>query len=140
MKPEVVWNIEKGLELSGAEIARAERLRGVLFGRLAEFMRDFDLLLTPATIVGPYPVEQRYVEACDGVEFETYIDWLAIAYAVTLTGLPALSLPAGLMEDGLPIGLQCVGQPRGEAMLLSQAAALEPILGAPSLPIEPRMA
>ena len=140
LKPEVVWNIEKGLALSGAEIARAERRRGALFRRAAEFMEGFDLLLTPATIVGPYPVEQRYVEACDGVEFETYVDWLAIAYAVTLTGLPALSLPAGLMEGGLPVGLQCVGQPRGEAALLSHAAALEPILEAPSLPIEPQVA
>ena len=140
LKPEVVWNIEKGLGLSGADIARAERLRGALFARAEEFMRDFDLLLTPATITGPYPVEQRYVEACDGVGFETYVDWLAIAYAITLTGLPALSLPAGLMEDGLPVGLQCVGRPRGEAALLAHAAALEPILGAPALPIEPRTA
>ena len=138
LKPEVIGDIERGLSLSGVEIARAERLRGILHQRAAGFMKGVDLLLTPATIVGPYPVEQRFVESCDGVEFTNYIDWLAIAYAITLTGLPALSLPAGLMEDGLPIGMQCVGQPRGEAELLSQAAALELLLSAPELPIEPK--
>jgi len=138
LKPEVVWNIERGLALSAAEIARAERLRGEIFNRAAGFMNDVDLLLTPATIVPPYPVEERYVRACNGVEFETYIDWLAIAYAITLTSLPALSLPAGLTPDGLPIGLQLVGKPRGEAMLLSHAAMVETALGRLAIPRNPQ--
>lgn len=138
LKPEVVWNIERGLDLSGADIARAERMRSALFRRAAAFMEEVDLLLTPATICPPYPVEQRYVERVNGTVFETYIDWLAIAYAITLTGLPALSLPAGMTEDTLPVGMQCVGKPRGEAELLSHAAALEELLGASSVPIDPR--
>ena len=79
MKPEVIWNIERGLNLSAAEIAEAERHRGAIYNHAHRFMADVDMLLTPATIVPPYPVEQRYVETCDGVVFETYIDWLAIA-------------------------------------------------------------
>jgi amidase len=137
LKPEVIWNIERGLALSAGEIAQAERMRGTLFDRAASFMNDVDLLLTPATIVPPYPVEERYVTACNGVEFETYIDWLAIAYAITLTSLPALSLPAGLTPEGLPVGLQLVGKPRGEAMLLSHAAMVEGVLGRLDIPRDP---
>lgn len=137
LKPEVIWNIEKGLALSGSEIARAERMRGAIFAEAATFMEGVDLLLTPATIVPAYPVEQRYVAEVEGVEFATYIDWLAIAYAITLTGLPALSLPAGLTQDGLPVGLQCVGCTRGEALLLAHASWLETCLGASPVPIPP---
>lgn len=137
LKPEVVWNIEKGLDLTGGEIARAERQRSTIFARAAAFMEEVDLLLTPATIVPAYPVEERYVTACNGVEFSTYIDWLAIAYAITLTGLPALSVPAGLTPEGLPVGLQMVGRTRGEAMLLSHAAWAEEALGRLPTPIDP---
>ena len=137
LKPEVVWNIEKGLALTGGEIARAERMRSTIFTRMADFMQDYDLLITPATIVPAYPVEDRYVESCNGVEFKTYVDWLAIAYAITLTGMPALSLPCGLTHDGLPVGLQLVGKTRGENMLLSHAGWVEDILGHFPTPIDP---
>ncbi|MGD9510561.1 MAG: amidase family protein, partial [Geminicoccaceae bacterium] len=70
-----------------------------------------------------------------------YIDWVAINYAITLTGCPALSLPCGFTASGLPVGLQIVGRPRGEAELLAAAAALEDALGlAGSVPIDPRPA
>ena len=137
LKPEVIWNVEVGLKLSGAEIADAERKRGQIYQRMNSFMQDVDLLLTPATIVGPYPVEERYVTSCNGVEFETYIDWLAIAYAITLTSCPALSLPCGMTSTSLPVGLQMVGAPRGEAQLLSHAAWAEAVIGRMLTPIMP---
>ena len=138
LKPEIVWNIEKGLALTGAEVARAQRLRGAIVERAARFFETYDLLLCPATVVAPFPVEQRWPTACAGVAFETYIDWLAIAYAPTLTAHPALSLPCGVTADGLPVGLQMVGGPRGEGLLLSAAAALEAALGLDARPIDPR--
>jgi amidase len=106
----------------------------------AEFFETYDLLLAPATIVPPFPVEQRYVESCDGHTFETYIDWLAIAYAITLVSLPALSLPCGFTAKGLPVGLQMIGPPRGEGQLLSCAGILEDALVLEHLPIVPRTA
>ena len=138
LKGSVVWNIEKGLELTGEEVGRALRHRGVLMGRMRAFMEGYDLLLSPATIVPPFPVEQEHVTECAGVTFDTYIDWLAIAYAITLTGHPALSLPCGFTAAGLPVGLQMVGGWQGEAALLSAAAALEADLGLDARPIDPR--
>lgn len=139
LKPETVWNIEKGLALTTGQVLQAEAARTGLIRRAVAFFTDHDLLLTPATIVGPYPVEHRYVTECAGKTFETYIDWLAIAYAITLTTAPALSLPCGFTSEGLPVGLQIVTMPRGEAKLLSAAAQLERHLGLETVnPIDPR--
>ena len=138
LKPDVVWNIEKAYDLSGSDIVKANAIRNRMTQSHAEFFETYDLLLSPATIVQPYAVEDRTVMACDGVEFETYIDWLAIAFAVTLTSAPAMSLPCGFTDDGLPVGLQMVGPLRGEAPLLSFAAALEAEMGLDLGPIDPR--
>jgi amidase len=128
LKPEMIWNIEKGLKLSMADIAAAEESRSRLVADAHRFFADYDLLMTPATIVAPYPIGERYVEECAGVKFGNYIEWLAIAYAVTLTTAPALSLPCGFTESGLPVGLQIVARPRGEAGLLRGARHLETLL------------
>lgn len=141
LKPEMIWNIEKGLSLNASEIARAEAQRAEIVRRTHAFFAHYDLLMTPATIVPPYPVQTRYVEECAGVRFDNYIDWLAIAYSISLTTAPALSLPCGFTREGLPVGLQIVARPRGEALLLSGAAQLERLLGLGTVrPIDPRPA
>ncbi|MGI9407583.1 MAG: amidase [Hyphomicrobiaceae bacterium] len=140
LKPEVIWNIEKGLALTSLEIGRAQRDRGNMVGEACRFFETYDLLLTPATIVPPFPVEERFVKECAGQTFETYIDWLAIAYAITLVSLPALSLPCGFTKSGLPVGLQMVGKMRGEGALLAAAGVLEDALGIDHTPIRPREA
>jgi amidase len=139
LKPEVIWNIEKGLKLNGEEIARAEAQRGQMFNRARQFFDEYDLLLCPATIVAPFPVEQRYVALCDGHRFDNYVEWLAIAYAITLVSCPAISIPAGFTRENLPVGIQIVAPCRGEARLLAGAKLLEDILGLKALtPIDPR--
>ena len=139
IKPDVVWNVEKGLKLDGDAVGRALRERARLYQRVAAFFADYELLATPAVIVPPFPVEQRYVEEVAGRRFDNYVDWLGMSYAVTLVGCPALSLPCGFTRSGLPVGLQLVGRPRGEAGLLAAASLLEEQLGLARLvPIEPR--
>jgi amidase len=139
LKPEVVWNIEKGLGLTGAEIARAEAQRGEMFRRMRSFFETYDLLLCPTTIVPPFPVEQRYVAECDGVKFESYVDWLMIVHAITLCCCPAISIPCGFTADNLPVGLQIVAPGRGEAKLLAGARFMEQVLGLGAItPIDPR--
>jgi amidase len=140
LKPEVIWNIEQGLKLTADEIGRAERARAALYQRVVAYFGNYDLLLTPAVIVPPYEVDQRYVEEVAGHRFDNYVDWLGITYAVTLTGCPALSLPCGFTKSGLPVGLQMVGRPYGDAELLGSAALLEGVLGlASQVPIDPRL-
>jgi len=141
LKPEVIWNIEEGLKLSVEQIERAEAQRLAMTQRALEFFKTYDLLLSPATIVAPFPVENRYVAECAGKKFDNYVQWLGIVYAITLACCPALSLPCGFTTSGLPVGLQMVARPRGEAPLLAGAKVLEDILGLRgTIPIEPKSA
>src|SRR3981081_4112268 len=141
LKPEVIWNIEEGLKLTVEQIARAEAQRVAMTARTVEFFKTYDLLLAPATIVAPFPIENRYVAECAGHKFDNYVEWLAIVYAITLACCPALSLPCGFTASGLPVGLQMVAPPRGEAQLLAGAKVLEDILGLRgTTPIDPRPA
>jgi amidase len=140
LKPEVIWNIEEGLKLTVEKLERAEAQRVAMTARTLEFFKNYDLLLSPATIVPPFPVENRYVAECAGKKFDNYVEWLGIVYAITLVCCPALSLPCGFTASGLPVGLQMVAPPRGEAQLLAGARVLEDILGLRgTTPIDPRV-
>jgi amidase len=139
LKDDVIWNIEKGLALNGADIAIAEGQRGALFHRMNEFLHHYDALLCPATIVPPFPVVQRYVTHCNGVEFETYVDWLLIAAVATLCACPAISIPCGFTATGLPVGLQIITANRSDAKLLAVAKHVEDVLNMGTItPIDPR--
>ena len=139
LKPEVVWNIERAAEITVDDFARVELARARYLNRAVTFFEEYDLLLSPATVVPPYPVEQRFVAELGDHKFSNYVEWLSIAYAITITGHPALSVPAGFTKDGLPVGLQIVGGPRGEAKLLSAANLYEEISDLKNLvPIIPK--
>ena len=139
IKPDLIWNIEQGLPLDASAIGRAERVRAALYHRMVDFFEDYDLLLSPAVIVPPFSHQQRYVEEVAGQRYDNYLDWLYLTFVVTLTACPALSLPCGFSTGELPVGLQMVGPPRGDAELLSAAALAEEIFGiAGRLPIDPR--
>lgn len=138
LKPEVVWNIEEGLKLDAATLAVAEAERSILRGRMMQFLSEHEFLITPTAPVEPFPVEERYVSSIDGCALPTYLDWLALGYAVTICGCPAISIPCGLSENGLPIGIQLIGRPYREHDLLSAAAWCEAVLGcALATPVEP---
>jgi amidase len=139
LKPEVIWNIEKGFAQDGGALARAELARGALYYRVAAFFERYDLLCCPTVMAPPFRAELRYLEEVEGVKFDNYVDWLMLTYAITLTELPALSLPCGFTAAGLPVGLQLIGRPRGEAEVLAAAARFEDAHDfAGQLPIEPR--
>ena len=139
LKPDVVWNIEKGLALTGDDIAIAEAQRGLLFNRMNAFLHQYDALLCPATIVPPFPVVQRYATHCNGVEFKTYVDWLLIVGVATLCACPAMSIPCGFTQSNLPVGLQIIAANRGEAKLLAVAKHMEDVLDLGDItPIDPR--
>jgi amidase len=125
INPDIVWNIEKGQALTAAEIIRAMRDRHALFHRVARFFDDHDLLVCPTVAVPPFPVEQRFPTEIAGERLTTYIDWMFLTFVITLTGGPAISLPCGLTKDGLPVGIQLVGRPHGDAELLGYARHFE---------------
>ena len=118
----------------------AERTRWSLYHRMTEFFKSHDLLICPSASIPAFPVELDYITEIDGKPCETYIDWFAITFALTMTSCPVISIPCGSTKDGLPIGLQVVGKPRGEADLIRSVKWMEDIFGiAKSLPIDPRI-
>ena len=121
INPDIVWNIEMGQNLSAAAIITAMRQRSALFQRVARFFDDHDLLACPTVAVPPFPVEQRFPDQIAGEKLTTYIDWMFLTFVITLTGCPAISLPCGMTRDGLPVGIQLVGRPHGDAELLGHA-------------------
>jgi amidase len=129
IKPSLRWNVEAGLALTGAEIGRAERLRGEIHARVVEFFDRFDALVLPTVQVAPFPVEVEYPMDVAGVPMETYVDWMQSCWCISVTSCPAISVPCGTTADGLPVGLQIVGRPRGDLELLRLAHAFEQARG-----------
>jgi len=125
MQKGLVWNIEQGLRLTPEAIGRGEKLRTALWHRIRVFMETRDLLILPTVAVPPFPVEQPYPTEINGKPLENYTQWFFLTYGITLTGLPAISVPCGFTRDGLPVGLQIVGRRRQEAAVLRAAAAFE---------------
>jgi len=139
-KRELVWNIEEGLKVDAEKITRAERARGELYHRAAVFFDTYDLLLCPAVVAPPFDHRRRYLEEVEGVKFEHYFGWLVMAFAITLTACPAMSVPTGFTGDGRPVGLQMVAPMGREAELLSAAAVFEALTGLKDrVPLDPRV-
>ena len=125
MQKDLVRDIEHGMTLTAREIARSEALRSVLWHRVRAFMATRDLLVLPTVAVPPFPVDEPYPSEINGKPLDHYTQWFNLTYAITLTGLPAISIPCGFTRSGLPVGLQIVGRRRQEAAVLRAAAAFE---------------
>jgi amidase len=129
MKDTVIENIEAGLRLSGLDITRADAERTVLYTRLLTFFESHDFLVLPSTQVQPFDCDTEWVTEIEGKRLASYLDWMSICCIISLFGLPAISLPCGFTADGLPVGLQIVGPPRGDLAVLRAAQSLETAMG-----------
>ena len=129
IKETVIWNIEQGLALTAEDIGRAEAKRTELYHRMRAFLAVHEFLLCPVNQVPPFPIETEYPTEIDGTPMATYIDWMKSCWYITVTGHPAISLPAGFTDDGLPVGLQVVGRYGDDLGVLQFARALERLLG-----------
>ncbi|KAK9825914.1 hypothetical protein WJX81_005853 [Elliptochloris bilobata] len=134
IKAELVWQIEAGLRLTESEVAAAVAAQAALCQRVDAFFESHDFLLCPVTMVAPFDAEVRWVQEVQGVRFSNYSEWLLMTSSLSLAPVPALSLPVALTGNGLPVGLQIVGPPGGDAAVIELAAALERLIGTPVRP------
>lgn len=118
-------NVKAGLKVTALDLAQAERTRQQVFHRFRELFERFDLLITPAAPVRPYPVAMNYPTEINGHAFDNYVAWIAPAFLITLVSLPAGSVPAGKTADGLPVGLQIVAPRFEEPQILSVAKLVQ---------------
>jgi amidase len=130
IKATVIEEVERGARLTGPEIIEAELLRSRLHARVGEFLEKYEYFVLPTTQVPAFDTEQQWITEIEGNKMGSYIDWMRSCYFVTVTALPAISVPAGLSNDGLPVGLQIVGRVQADFAVLQLAAAYEQARGA----------
>ena len=123
--PNIIANVEQGLLMSLADVARAMTTHTEIYKRFITFMQDYDILICPAMSVPPFPHGQLYPTEINGEPLRTYFHWLALAYGLTLTCHPVVCLPAGVDQTGMPFGIQICGKKGGDARVLAIAHALE---------------
>ena len=123
--PNVAANVRAGLEITTEELGSAEQARGKIREIFRRLFEKYDHIVTPCMAVPPFPVEQNYPETVAGKPMETYVDWIAPTFVLSLTGLPVASVPCGLDKHGLPVGLQIVGKPFGEESVLAAAKEMQ---------------
>jgi amidase len=133
--PNVAGNVRAGLAVTPRELGDAEEGRRRAWGGFAELFCRFDHLVTPTMAVPPFPVEENYPATVGGSAMETYVDWIAPTFVLSLTGLPVAAAPAGLDGEGLPAGVQIVAPPRREDRALAVAAALHRVRPLPAPPL-----
>lgn len=137
-KPTLKENIEYGRQLDIEDVYDAQRNRTELYHIMRRFLNAFDVLACPVVGLEPGPVEEEYPSSVNGVAVNDYVDWLRFSFLSTTTSLPSISVPIGITKSGMPVGLQLIGPPRGEAKLLSVAGFIERSVGmAERLPIDP---
>ncbi len=123
--PNLIANLEEGFGYSISDVARAQVARTALLRRFAGFMADYDCLIAPTASVAPFPVEQLYATEVEGKTMGSYIEWLGLAYGITLTGHPSVSIPCGRNHLGTPFGIQICGRRGEDRKTLAIAAAIE---------------
>ena len=121
----MIWDIEQGLKLSASDIAWAETKRVEIFRRMEKFMQKYDFLICPVSQCPPFDINTRWVEEINGVAMNNYIDWMRSCYYITVTGHPAISVPCGFTQQGLPVGIQIVGRYKDDLGVLQLAKAFE---------------
>lgn len=129
LKDTIIWNAERGRELDGLTVARAQAARGTVFRRVAALMEDYDVLVAPAAQVVPFDAELEYPTQVDGIDMPHYLGWMRACSRLTVTAHPIAAVPGGFTPGGLPVGLQLLGAYRGDRRLLAIAAAWEAATG-----------
>jgi amidase len=129
MKPEAVWEIERGAKVSGDDLARALVQQGQLLERMRVFQERYEFLVCAVNQVPPFDAAIAWPRSIDGVTMDTYISWMKSAYWISTTCRPAISVPAGFTDDGLPVGIQIVGRYRDDLNVLKIAHAFEQATG-----------
>lgn len=127
IKDTIIWNVESGAELTGPQLSTIESNRTRLYHRVREFMETYEFLILPVSQVPPFDVTVPYISEINGQQLDTYIDWMKSCYYISAIGLPAISVPCGFTEDGLPVGVQIIGRHQDDLGVLQLAYAFQQV-------------
>ncbi len=125
MKPEALWEVDHGLEVTGPQLAKASVERTIFYNSITTLFDRFDVLALPTAQVWPFKATERWPQRIGDREMDTYHRWMEVVSYATFAGLPAISVPVGFDDRGLPMGMQLIGRPRGDVDLLRIARSYE---------------
>jgi amidase len=125
VKPEAQWEYDQSLDLTGNQLMKASATRTRFYQSMLSLFESFDVLAIPTAQVWPFDVKERWPQSIAGRAMDTYHRWMEVVLYPTFAGLPAISVPAGFNAQGLPMGLQLIGKPKGDFELLQVAHAYE---------------
>ena len=125
VKPEAQWEYDQSLDLTGTQLMKASAARTRYYQSMIDLFESFDVLAIPAAQVWPFDIKERWPQNIAGRSMDTYHRWMEVVIYPTFAGLPAISVPAGFSAQGLPMGLQLIGKPKGDFELLQVAHAYE---------------
>ena len=121
LKPEAIFEIESGQKLTAFDIAAASAVRTEWYQAVRRFFETFDYFIAPTAQLFPFDVNLHWPQEIAGKKMETYHEWMKGVLPITMSGCPALAVPAGFSDQGLPIGIQIVGPNRAELSCLQLA-------------------
>ena len=129
IKPEAQWEVESGFAITAYDLADASSVRTAWHHAVRQAFEKFDFLIAPTAQVFPFDAALRWPKEVGGVTMDTYHRWMEVAIPVTMSGCPALNVPAGFNSHGLPMGIQIVGSNHGELACLQMAHAYDQATG-----------
>lgn len=124
-KADAIWDIESGAHLTGEDVGRALVQQGQLLDRMRRFHEKYEFLVCAVNQVPPFDAAEPWPKSIDGVQMENYVAWMKTTYWISTTCCPAISVPAGFTDEGLPVGIQIVGRYRDDLNVLKCAHAFE---------------
>ena len=125
LKPELIWEIEGGENISGDQVAAASMARGKWYAALQKAFSTYDYLVLPTAQVFPFNASIHWPKEIAGRRMDTYHRWMEVVIPGTLSGCPVVNVPAGFAANGLPMGLQIIGKRYGDFATLQMAYAYE---------------
>jgi amidase len=125
VKETVIWEVERGLKYTSAELAHAHALHAQVWDRMRVFQEKYEYFVLPTTQVPPFDLTQEYVTEIEGVKMNTYIEWMKSCYYISILENPSMSMPCGYTPEGLPVGMQIVGRHRADWGVLQMGHAFE---------------
>ena len=125
LKPEAVFEVEKGLALSAFDVSAASAIRSEWYQVVRQFLEHYDFMIAPTAQLFPFDAALDWPHEIAGHRMATYHEWMRGMLPITMAGLPALAAPAGFNDQGLPIGIQIVGRNRADFDCLQVAHAYD---------------